>query len=180
MKFAIASRRITIAFFKVLGSLALVSIVTIGSASAETSWDTLRRFGLTGVWAYFCDNKATQTNYFETYAGMPNGLARREVDRGIEIPTAISFVENVEIVSATTIRAKIRNSDPNWGALDKFVYDVIITKEVGPSTGEPSRIRFLQAIRSDGKILARDGLYSSSGKPTAWGHRCRTSMSALF
>jgi hypothetical protein len=83
-----------IALVKSFIRVAAVFAVSTSSASAETSWEALKRFGLTSVWAYFCDRPAARTNYFETYASGPNGLARREVDRGIEIPTALSFVED--------------------------------------------------------------------------------------
>jgi hypothetical protein len=143
-------------------------------------WEAQKRFGLTGVWAYFCDRPAARTNYFETYASGPNGLARREVDRGIEIPTALSFVEDTKMVSPLTLKARIRNADQNWGSLNNLSYDVILTKEEEPSTTEILRFRFLQAIRSDGKIIARDGIYFDIKNPTAWQYKCRTSMSAEF
>jgi hypothetical protein len=168
-----------IALLKASVRATLVCMVTMNSASAETNWDTLRRFGLTGVWGYHCDNPATRTNYFETYADGPNGLARREVDRGIEIPTAVSFVEDAQIISPSTLKAKIRNADPNWGPLNNLSYDVILTKQEDPSTKQILRFRFLQAIRSDGKIMARDGIYFGLGRPTAWEYKCRTSMSAV-
>ena len=76
------------ALFKVYVCTVLLTMVSVSPVSADTSWETLRRFGLTGVWAYFCERPASQINYFETYAGGPNGLARREVDRGIDVPVA--------------------------------------------------------------------------------------------
>ncbi len=164
--------------FKVFIAVAIVFIVTTNSASAETAWVALQRFGLTGVWAYFCERPATRINYFETYAGGPDGLARREVDRGIEIPIALSVVDHVQMISTFELKARIRNSDPNWGPLNNLSYDVTLMKEEDPSTKEILRVRFLKAIRSDGKILARDGMYFESGKPTAWEYRCRTLMSA--
>jgi hypothetical protein len=153
-------------------------IVATNCASAETAWAALQRFGLTGVWAYFCERPATRLNYFETYAGGPDGLARREVDRGIDIPIALSFIEDVQMISPLMLKARIRNFDQNWGSLNNLSYEVILVKEEDSSTKEISRIRFLKAIRSDGKILARDGKYFESGKSTVWEYKCRTSMSA--
>jgi hypothetical protein len=106
-----------IALLKSFIRVAVVFVVLTGPASAETTWEALKRFGLTGVWAYFCDRPATRTNYFETHASGPNGLARREVDRGIEIPTALSFVEDAKMISPFTMNARIRNADQNWGLL---------------------------------------------------------------
>lgn len=158
----------------------IIFLLSASSASAETTWENLQRFGLTGVWAYFCDRPATRINYFETYAGAPNGFGRREVDRGLEIPTAVSFVESAQIVSPSTLRAKIHNADPNWGPLNDFSYDVTLIMEVGPKTKAPWRIRFLASIRGDGKILAKNGVYFGAGQPTAWQYKCPTSMSAAF
>ena len=168
-----------IAPFKGSIIMTVAFIVTSNCALAETAWVTLQRFGLTGVWAYFCERPATRINYFETYAGGPDGLARREVDRGIEIPTALSFIDDVQMISPFKLQARIRNSDPHWGPLNNLSYDVILMKEEDPSTKEILRVRFLKAIRSDGKILARDGMYFDSGKPTVWEYKCRTSMSAV-
>jgi hypothetical protein len=166
-----------VTLFKVFVCTALMTVASTSVVLADTSWETLRSFGLTGVWAYFCDRPASRINYFETYAVGPMGFARREVDRGVNIPTAVSFVEDARIISPSTLKAKIRNADSNWGTLNNLSYDVILLKEEDPSTREILRFRFLQAIRSDGKIMARDGLYFGSGKSTAWEHKCRTAMS---
>jgi hypothetical protein len=108
------------------------------------------------------------------------GSRGAKVDRGLEIPTAMSFVESAQIVSPSTLKARIRNADPNWEQLNNFSYEVTLTMENDPKTKAPWRIRFIETIRSDGKILARNGLYSGFGKPTAWQYKCRTSMSAVF
>jgi len=78
--------------FKML-ILAMVAFIVIRPSvhRPRRAWITLQRFGLTGVWAYFCERHATRINYFETYAGGPDGLARREVDRGIDIPIGSQF-----------------------------------------------------------------------------------------
>jgi hypothetical protein len=81
------------ALFKMSILVMVGFIVTATSAVAETPWVALQRFGLTGVWAYFCERPATLSNYFESYAGRPDGLATREVDRGIGIPIALSVIE---------------------------------------------------------------------------------------
>jgi hypothetical protein len=167
-----------ITLFRMSTLVVVAYIFATNCASAETAWVALQRFGLTGVWAYFCDRPATRINYFETYAGGPDGLARREVDRGIEIPVALSLIDDVQMISPLMLKARIRNSDQNWGPLNNFSYEVILIKEEDPSTKEVLRMRFLKAIRSDGKILARDGNYFDNGKPTAWEYKCRTSMSA--
>jgi hypothetical protein len=158
---------------------AIFFALTTSAASAESSWDILRHFGLSGVFAYFCDRPATRVNYFETYASGTDQHATRVVDRGIEIPTALSFVEDVHLVSTSTLKARIRNVDPNWGPLNNLAYDVVLIKEEDPSTGEIVRFRFLQAVRNDGKIMAKNGFYGDTKQPTVWEYKCRTTMSAI-
>jgi hypothetical protein len=75
------------------------------------------------------------------------------------------------------LKARIRNSDLSWGPLNNLSCEIILMKEENPRTKEILRVRFLRAVRSDGKILARDGKYFDSGNPTAWQYKCRISMS---
>jgi hypothetical protein len=80
-----------ISFLKLSIRAAIVFASTTSAAPAESSWDILRHFGLNGVFAYFCDRPASRANYFETYASGTDQRATRAVDRGIEIPIALSF-----------------------------------------------------------------------------------------
>ena len=130
-----------------------------GPALADTSWSIVRDFGLAGTWAYFCNRPASRVNYFETYADGPNGTVRRDVNRGIELPKATSILSDAQIVGPATLKARILNSDQNWGSLNNFSYDIILTKEEDPTTNEVIRIRFIEAIRSDGKVMAKNARY---------------------
>jgi hypothetical protein len=151
-------------------------IATPDIARAESDWLILKRFGLTGTWAYYCDRPATRTNYFEIYVEGEDGIVRREVNRGV--PIAVSVVDKVQLISASVIKMRVRNSDPNWGPLNNFSYDVQFIKEDDPLTKEIWRIRGLRSIRSDGKILAKNGRYFGNRSRTEWEYKCRTPLSA--
>jgi hypothetical protein len=83
------------------------------------------------------------------------------------------------MISPSTLRLRIRNADPNWGPVNNLTYDVVLTKEDDPETKETFRIRFLQSIQSDGKVIAKDGILIQLGKPTYWVYKCRSAMSAV-
>ena len=161
---------------RIIAALALAFVAS--TASAETPWEVLERFGLTGTWAASCDRASTRQNFFETFSRGPNGAARRDVDRGAEVPIAASFIESAEILSQTTLRFRIRNSDPNWGRLNNLTYDVVFIKEDDPRTKEPIRIRGLESAVSDGRIIAKGGMLLSIAKPTYWQYKCRMAISA--
>jgi hypothetical protein len=143
-------------------------------APAEGPAEVLKRFGLAGTWAADCKSPATRLNFYENFFADPQGLARRDVDRGTEIPIATSYVDAAEMVSPTTLKGRIRNADPNWGSLDKLSYDFVLIKENDPQTGEPIRYRFLESFVSDGRVIAKNGILLRLRKPTFWEYRCRS------
>jgi len=61
--------------------------------------------------------------------------------------------------------------------MNNLTYDVVLTKEDDPQTREIFRIRFLESIRSDGKVIAKGGILIALGKPTFWEYKCRSAMS---
>jgi hypothetical protein len=151
-----------------------VALVFAGPASAESPAEVLKHFGLTGTWAADCKSPATRSSFYETFFTDASGLARRDVDRGVEIPIAVSYVDVAEIFSSSTLKGRIRNADPNWGSLDNLYYDFVLIKEDDPLTNEPVRYRFLESVVSDGRIIAKGGILLRLGKPTFWQYRCRS------
>jgi hypothetical protein len=103
-----------------------------------------------------------------------NGLARRDVDRGVEIPIVISYVDIAETTLPNALRGRIRNADPNWGALNNLHYDFVLIKEDDPLTKETTRIRFVESVASDGRVIAKGGILLSVGKPTPWHYSCHS------
>jgi hypothetical protein len=157
----------------------ILFLSTCSGLAAEPAWDVLQRFGLTGVWAASCQHPSTRSNFFEMFSKDASGLARREVDRGANIPIALSFVDSAAMISPSTVRFRIRNADPNWGSINNLTYDVVFTKEDDPQTKEIFRIRALESIRSDGKVIVKGGIFIQLGKPSFWQYKCRSAMSAV-
>jgi hypothetical protein len=62
--------------------------------------------------------------------------------------------------------------------MNNLTYDVVFTKEDDPKSNEIFRIRALESIRSDGKVIAKGGILVVLGKPTFWQYKCRSAMSA--
>jgi hypothetical protein len=162
---------------RVIAAALMFSFSISAAFAAETTWDVLQRFGLVGVWAASCKHPSTRTNFRTIFSKDAGGLARRLVDRGAEIPLALSFVDSAQLISPSTLRIRVRNADPNWGSANNLTYDVVLIKEDDQETKETFRIRFLQSIQSDGKVIAKDGILISLGKPTYWVYKCRTAMS---
>ena len=161
----------------VAATVLMFFLSTSSAFAAETTWDVLQRFGLAGVWAASCKHPSTRTNFRTIFSKDASGLARRQVDRGAEIPVALSFVDSAQMISPSTLRILVRNADLNWGPANNLTYDVVLTKEDDQETKEIFRIRFLQSIQSDGKVIAKDGILIKLGKPTYWVYKCRSAMS---
>jgi hypothetical protein len=162
--------------YRALRIAALILCFSADSTSAETIWDVIQRFGWTGMWSAACNHRPTRTNFREILSGDPTGLGRREIDRGEEIPVALSFVDSAKIVSPRILKGRVRNADPNWEALNNLTYDIVIIKEVDPLTEEIARIRYIDSIRSDGKVIAKGGILLAVGKPTFWEYRCHNEV----
>ena len=156
-------------------AIAMILAASFNAASALASpAEVLKRFGLTGTWAADCKSPPTRSSFYENFFTDPEGRARRDVDRGTEIPIATSYVDVAEMVSPNKLRGRIRNADPNWGSLDKLYYDFVLIKENDPQTGELTRFRFLESFVSDGRVIAKGGILLRLGKPTFWQYRCRS------
>jgi hypothetical protein len=143
--------------------LTALMLMLSSKAFAETAWDVLARFGWTGVWSVSCQEMASPQNYRMTYFKDDNGLARRKVDRGPNKPILMSVVENPQIVNTTTIAARIRNDDPNYGTDNGLFFDIVMILDNG-------RMRTLESKGSDGVTYIKDGLLS--GKPSPWVEQC--------
>ncbi len=126
-----------------------------------------------------CSHPSTRTNFREILSKDPTGLARREVDRGLTLPIAVSFVEAAQIVSPLTLKTRVRNEDPNWGPLNNLAYDIVMIKEVDPRTHEIRRLRYIESTVSDGRVIAKNGILLSLGKSTFWEYRCHNEISEL-
>ena len=61
-------------------------------------------------------------------------------------------IDSAQVVTPTTIRARTRNDDPNWGTQNGAMTDVVI--EIANN-----RMRSLNSITPDGTQLIKDGVF---------------------
>jgi hypothetical protein len=59
----------------------------------------------------------------------------------------------------------LRNDDPNWGAANRFFFDIV-------QTIENDGTRTLQSKGSDRKDYIEDGNMVLTGQPSPWLYRC--------
>jgi hypothetical protein len=157
---------------------ALIFLLSTCSAfAAETTWDVLERFGLTGVWSTSCDQPATPKSFRTMFSKGPDGPAMREIDFGAGFPIRLTLVESAQIISPLKLKIRVRNVDPNWGNTNNMIHEAVMIKESNPQTNDIVRIRVIESILSDGTILVKDGILKSLGKPSFWNYKCRSAMS---
>jgi hypothetical protein len=134
-------------------------------AFAETTWDTLQRFGWTGSWAGSCKDPPSIKNVWVILSRDPDGAVKRKLDRGDDGPPLMGVVDSAQILTPSTLQARLRNDDANWGPMNGAFFDVI-------QTIESDRVRTLQSKGGDGKDYVKDGIGVPSGQPSPWTYRC--------
>jgi hypothetical protein len=152
-------------------------LLTSSAIAAETTWDVLERFGLTGVWSASCDRPASTRSFRTIFAKGDNGVATREIDYGVGFPIRLTFVESVEMISPLKLKIRVRNVDPRWRETYNVIHESVIIKESNPQNNENIRVRALETILGDGTVLVKDGILKSIGKPSFWEYKCRNAMS---
>jgi hypothetical protein len=145
--------------------LAAFGLLAPAAACADPTWDTLQRFGWTGSWAASCKDPPSLRNVWVILSQDPDGTAKRKLDRGGDGPALLGAVDSAQILTASTLQARLRNDDPNWGAMNGVFFDVV-------QTIENDGLRTLQSKGSDGKDYIKDGTLVSSGQPSPWIYRC--------
>jgi hypothetical protein len=150
---------------------------TCSAFAAETAWDVLERFGLTGVWSTSCNQPATPKTFRTIFAKGTDGIAIREIDHGAGFPIRLTLVESAQMISPLKLKIRVRNADPNWGQANNVIHEAVMIKESNPKTNEILRIRVIESILSDGTVLVQDGILKSLGKPSYWNYKCRSAMS---
>ncbi len=141
--------------------LAAFFALLANAAFAQTAWDAMQSFGLTGTWSPSCQTAPAPSNYWMSYYLDSSGVVRRRVDLGPSRTNLMSAVDSAQIVNATTLDTHIRNDDPGYGATNGLVFDVVIIKENG-------RVRTLASQGSDGKAYISDGIVAANGQPSVW------------
>jgi hypothetical protein len=139
------------------------SLVTPASAQAIAA--TLEKFGMLGTWAASCDSSPSGGNIFTTYYSISNGQARRRLHLGGTLPDRDGAVDEAEILTATTLRLRLRNDDPAWGDANGKVITIVLEK-----SGE--RRRTVSSVDASGTQFIRDGIVLGNGKPSVLQERC--------
>jgi hypothetical protein len=150
---------------------------TCSAFAAETTWDVLERFGLTGVWSTSCDRPATPKTFRTIFAKGTDGLAIREIDYGAGFPIRLTLVESAQMISPSKLKIRVRNADLNWGKTNNTTHEAVMIKESNPQINELLRTRVIESIIGDGTVLVQDGILKSLGKPSFWEYKCRSAMS---
>jgi hypothetical protein len=148
-----------------ISTLLLLALSLPAPAFAETTWDTLQRFGWTGTWAAACKDPPSIRNVWTIVSRDPDGVVKRKLDRGADGPPLMSVVDSAQIVTPSTLQVRLRNDDPNWGKMNGVFFDVV-------QTMENDELRALQSKGSDGKDYIKDGVVLASGQPSPTLHRC--------
>lgn len=151
-------------YLRVTVLTALLALLS-GTASAQTTWNAMQSFGLTGTWSASCKDPASPANSWMTYY-QDGGVVRRTLDRGPGQPSLMVVIDSAKIITSTTIAARFRNDDPNWGNANGISVDLALIKENG-------RVRTLSSAGSDGKQYIKDGIVVSSGTPIPWLEKCK-------
>jgi hypothetical protein len=151
-------------YLRVAVLAALLALLS-NAAFAQTAWDAMQAFGLTGTWSLNCQAPPGGSNFWMTYYLDANGVARRSLDRGDGGSKLMLAVDSAQVLTSTTLAASMRNDDPGWGASNGTVADLIIVKENG-------RVRTLDSKGSDGKQYVKDGVALLSGSPMPWLEKC--------
>jgi len=146
-------------------------------AAAETTWEVLERFGLAGVWGISCAQPANPKSFHTIFSKGSDGRAIREIDYGAGYPILLTIVEDVQLISPTKLKFRVRNTDPNWGKTDNTTHEAVMIKESDPRTNEIIRTRVIESVLGDGTVLVKDGILLSIRKPSYWNNKCRSAMS---
>jgi hypothetical protein len=143
---------------------ALLALLS-GTAFAQTTWEAMQKFGLTGTWSTSCKDAASASNFRMTYYQDASGVVRRTGDRGPSAPSLAVTFDSAKLITSTTLAARVRNDDPNWGTSNGATSDIVMIKENG-------RMRTLESTTPDGQQIVKDGIIVSSGTPIAWVEKC--------
>jgi len=131
--------------------------MVLTSAAAANDSDTFRELAMFGEWTPDCRLPPTPTNQHVLFTPSDNGEVRSLLRNGTrEFPGTI---RNVKIVSTTRV---------SWRAtVNGTTADVIIERN-------GSRYRSLESVRSDGKILVKNGFMVEPGFGAPWFETCVT------
>ena len=138
------------------------SLALIGAAAAQS--DVKRAvldFGLIGVWAAECDEPPSPTNNLATFALTSSGTVSLKYEFGSQYKPTRYTIVRARRVDAGRIEVREDRLDVQ----PPYSLDVVLNKADG-------RIRVWSSVKSDGKVLVRDG-HIVDVRDTKWLSRCR-------
>jgi hypothetical protein len=155
--FTLTFATIVVALSSLGGSVAVANSL---KSVAETA-------GLLGTWTTDCSKPPTHANWYITYEATPTGGVQALYNNGPPIGSLLAVVESILIVSPTTVATRVRYSDPKWGKNNGDVFDMILELK-------DDRKHTIRSVRIDGHVFVKDGIMTSSGRPSAIHQRCLT------
>jgi hypothetical protein len=134
-------------------------------AATDSPWPAVVKIGMNGTWSPTCSAPVTATNSRLTYYRGADGRVWRKYDRGPNTDSLNLTIDSAQVITPTTIRARMRNDDPNWGAQNGAVTDVVI--EIANN-----RMRSLKSVTPDGTQLIKDGVFVKGGTAVPSFEKC--------
>jgi len=138
------------------------SLALIGAAAAQS--DVKRAvldFGLIGVWAAECNEPPSPTNNLATFALTSSGTVSLKYEFGSQYKPTRYTVVRARRVDA----GRIEMREDRLDVQPPYSLDVVLNKADG-------RIRVWSSVKSDGKVLVREG-HIVDVRDTKWLSRCR-------
>ena len=124
-------------------------------AATDSPWAAVVKIGMNGTWAPTCSAPISAANSRLTYYRGTDGRVWRKYDRGPNTTSLNLAIDSAQVITPTTIRARMRNDDPNWGAQNGAVTDVVI--EIANN-----RMHTISSVMPDGTQLIKDGILVQS------------------
>jgi hypothetical protein len=118
-------------------------------------------FGLIGVWAAECNEPPSPTNNLATFALTSSGTVSLKYEFGSQYKPTRYTVVRARRVDA----GRIEMREDRLDVQPPYSLDVVLNKADG-------RIRVWSSVKSDGKVLVRDG-HIVDVRDTKWLSRCR-------
>jgi hypothetical protein len=130
-------------------------------ASAQSSREVLRDFGMLGTWATDCSQPSGKNNFYAIYAGMTNGSVRRTYYNTPDRKVAYN-----EYIITRAIRLPADQlSYQQEGSANHDKIDVILLKD-------GNKYKIWSSVTAEGKALVKDGKFPDSGDESPWQTKC--------
>jgi len=141
--------------------LAACVIAMPAAANAQSVRQVLADFGMLGTWATDCNQPSGDNNWYAIYAGMPNGSVMRTY---YNTPDRKKPFSQFTITQAVRLPSSLL-SYSQQGVNNHERDDVVLMKQ-------GNRYHVWSSVRSDGKVLVKEGKFTSNGDESPWQTKC--------